>query len=86
MVGLLSGFSCHDIDLGLLVGQGESWVYVCSDADYEHEYVRKRKGNLQNDQCDKRPYLGHIGGKKIDNSFLQIVIYLSAFLHSINNR
>lgn len=86
MFGRFSWSTSHHIEFGFLIGQCQSWIDVCSDADDQHEDVRKREWDLENDQSDKRPDLSHVRGKEIHNGLLQIIKDLSSLLNTVHNR
>jgi len=77
--------SIHDIELWVLIGEGDSWDHVGTEIDTEDEYGRERKWGLEQDEENEWQDFWDVGGESIGNGFLQVIEDESTFLDTVDD-
>jgi hypothetical protein len=77
--------SVHDIELWVLIIDGDSWDHVGTEIDTEDEYSGERKWDLEQDEEDEWQDLWDVGGESVGNGFLQVIEDESTFLDTVND-
>jgi hypothetical protein len=77
--------SIHDIELWVLVSEGDSWDHVGTEIDTEDEYGRERKWGLEQDEENEWQDFWDVGGEGIGDGFLQVIEDKSTFLNTVDD-
>ena len=77
--------SVHDIELWVLVGEGDSWDHVGTEIDTEDEYGGERKWDLEQDEENEWQDFWDVGGESVGNGFLQVIEDESTFLNTVDD-
>ena len=63
----------HDIELGVLVGEGDSGDHIGTEINAENEDGREGLGDLEHHEEEEGGDLGDVGGQGVGDRFLQVI-------------
>ena len=82
LVGVgVPGLPPHQVLLGLLEGEADGGQHVGPEVDTEDSQDPQRQGNACNHAEQEGGELGHVGGERVEQTFLEILEHQPALLH-----
>jgi len=82
----VTGHSVHDIQLGVLVGEGDGGDHVSSQVNAQDEDGGEGKGHVEKDEEDEGENLRDVRRQGVGDRFLEVVEDKSSFFYSVDDR